>query len=472
MYQARILAVVALCAITISAGAQQMFGISTGTYNAINNLYLNPAHISGAREKIVVNLYAVNVAVDNSLGTFTKLGDIGKSNTDAFNLSGKQEPFSMVVPALDLRLPAVLVSLKDEHEQSFALTTRVRAMNQFNHFDPSLYSNITSDDHPDKDYRFVTSDFNWTVHSWSEMGLSYAAKVFESGPHKLRAGITLRYLGGVNYLSLRGHNLDVSYRKGNDTFLASHTDLSFASNAVSADNAFSNGVNGSSVLNSLFGAKSGSGFGMDIGVSYTYVFDAGDLVNIDNVDISDKHAITVSAALIDFGSIKYKQGENFVVNVSGNGNLTGKELEDHVGNFTEFKNYVKTKGFNVDTGSFATKVYMPTTMVFGLDYQLVKHISVNTTFIANMANRQHYGNSYYSRLTITPRFENKFFTIGLPIGYSWLAKDIKVGLGVRIAGFFFGSDDMLAVVSSNQHGLGFYFGGYVPIFKKKKKNEF
>lgn len=470
MYKNRILAVVIFCCWAIGAQAQHYLGLATGEYSAINSLYLNPASISGAKEKIVVNLLSMNFSVDNSLGTFSKLGDIGKNNTDAFNLSGKRDqPFSMAVPALELRLPAILVSLNDGHQQSFALTTRVRAMNQFNHFDPSLYQNIVSDEYIDQDYRFTTTNFNWTVHAWSEIGLSYALKVFDKGPHKLKAGITLRYLGGVKYLGLKGRNFDAAYKKGSDTVFASNSDISFASNAIKSDDVFSNGVTGDAVLSSLFGAKSGSGFGMDIGVSYTYQLDGDELSDDDN---SDGRRITVSAAVRDIGAIKYKQGENFVVNVTGNGYLTGQGLEDKLGSYEEFRNYVKSQGFTVDTGSFATKVYMPTTMVLGADYQIVKHIAINATFIGNLANRHNYGNSYYSRLTFTPRFENKFFTVALPIGYSWLAKDIKLGLGFRIAGFFFGSDDMLAVLSSNQHGMGFYMGGYVPIFKKAKKNRF
>ncbi|MCD6012117.1 MAG: Outer rane porin [Flavipsychrobacter sp.] len=471
MYKNRLLAIAVFCCVAMGAQAQHYLGLATGEYSAINSLYLNPASISGAKEKIVVNLFSLNLAVDNSLGTFSKLGDIGKGSTDAFNLSGKRDqPFSLVAPALELRLPAILVSLNDEHQQSFALTTRVRAMNQFNHFDPSLYQSITSDEYVDQDYQFTTTKFNWTVHAWSEIGLSYALKVLDNGPHKLRAGITLRYLGGVKYLGLKGRNFDASYKKGSDTVFASHSDLSFASNAIKSDDVFSNGVTGDAVFSSLFGAKSGSGFGMDIGVSYTYTFDGDELSDEDNS--GDARRITVSAAVRDIGAIKYKQGENFVVNVTGNGYLTGQGLEDHTNSYQEFRNYVVTQGFTVDTGSFATKVYMPTTMLFGVDYQIIKHIAVNATFIGNLANRQNYGNSYYGRFTITPRFENKFFTVALPLGYSWLAKDIKMGLGFRVAGFFFGSDDMLALLSSNQHGMGFYFGGYVPIFKKHKKDRF
>lgn len=470
MYKGTLLSFVLCCGITLQSNAQHYLGVATGQYSAINNLYLNPASLSDCKEKIVVNLFSLNAAFDNSLGSFSKLGDLGSADGGTFNMAGK-EPFSMVLPSIQMRLPAVMVSLNNKLKQTFALTTRVRAVNQFNHFDPSLYNTVKSDDHVDQDYHFVTSNFNWTAHVWSEVGLSYAMQIFESGPHQVKGGITLRYLAGVNYLGLKGKNLDVSYKQGNDTVFATNSDIQFASNAVSADNAFSNGVNASSVLNSLFGAKAGSGFGMDIGVTYTYMIGADDLVNGENANSGDVHRLTASAAIIDIGSIKYKTGNNFVVNVTGNGNLTGKGLEDHLGDYNDFRSYVMSQGFTVDTGSFATKVYMPTAMVLGVDYQIYKSLYVNATYIANLANRLNYGTSYYNILTVVPRFENKFFTIGVPISYSGLAKDVKMGLGIRISGFFFGSDDMLALMSSNQHGLNFYFGGYVPIYKKHKKNK-
>ena len=472
MYIKRISSIALMCLTFGSTYAQRYMGLATGSYDAINALYLNPASISGCNEKIVVNLFSLNVALDNSLGTFSKLSNIGSSNGDAFKFSGDQ-PFSMVVPALDLRLPAIMISLNDKLKQSFALNFRIRGMNQFNHFDPTLYRTVTSSDHIDQDYHFTTNNFNWTAHVWSEIGLSYALQVLDNGPHKIKAGITLRYLGGVDYLSLKGKNLDVTYKQGNDTFYAQHSDLEFASNAISADNAFKNGVDASGIFSSLFGAKAGSGFGMDLGVTYTYNIGSGDDIGPPQLmQKPEGHRLTASVAITDIGSIKYKEGKNFVVNVSGDGHLTGKELSDKVSNYTEFKNYIASKGFQADTGSKATKVYMPTSLIIGADYQIWKKFYVNATYIANLANRQNVGNSYYNQLTITPRFDYKLITMGLPITYSSLAKDIKVGIGFRISGFFFGSDDMLALINDNQHGFGFFFGFYVPIFRKASKGDY
>ncbi len=458
----------ALLCMTGSVYAQKYLGVATGNYNTMGSLYLNPANIGACNEKVVVNIFSLGVGVDNSLGTFTNLSNIGNDNTNAFNLSGK-EPFSMLIPVLEMRLPGVMISLNDKHRQAFALTTRVRAMNQFNHFDPSLYNTITSADHTsNENYTLQSTNFNWTAHVWSEIGLTYGLQVFQEGPHQVKAGVTLRYLGGIDYLSFKGKNLNATFTAGSDTLFADHSDLEFASNAIGSNDVKSNGVNSSDVLGSLFGSRSGSGFGMDIGVTYTYNVNAKGPLSGDD-DKKESHAIKVSAAVTDIGSIKYKEGNNFFVDVTGDGYLTGKELSDHLGNYSEFRNYMVNQGFTADTGSKATTLHMPTALVAGADYQIYRRVYINATYIANLANRNNYGNSYYNQLTITPRYDYKLLTAALPITFSGLAHDVKVGFGFRIGGFFFGSDDMLAMFSNSQHGFGVYLGGFVPIYRKKEK---
>ena len=445
-----------------TANAQRYFGVATSDYNTINGLYLNPANIAGCKEKVTVNLISVSVTADNSLGTFAKLSDLGSTSTNAFTNSGSKT-FSMLIPVAEIRGPGVLIGLNDDHQMSFALTTRVRVMNQFNNFDQSLYSTVSDPNHnANSSYNFQTSKFNWTANIWSEIGLSYALVPWENDNNQVKAGITLRYIGGIDYLGLKGNNLNVSYTANSDSFYASHSDLEFASNVISADNAFSNGLNSSNVLSSFFGGNAGSGFGMDIGATYTYK------INGDDKD-ANAHKLRASVAVTDIGHVTYKAQNSFTVNVGGNGWLTGQGLSDHIKDYNDFRNYVVTQGFTADTGAKQTKVYLPTALVLGADYQVYNHFYANLTYIANLANRQNFGNSYYNQVTLTPRFDMKLLSVALPITYSSLAGDMKVGFGFRIGGFFFGGDDMMALFSSNQHGFGVYFGGCVPIFKKEPK---
>ncbi len=455
--------------IAISTAAQHNLGLATSDFSALNSLYINPASIAGCNEKIAVSLFSVNMAVDNNEGTFSNLSKIDKSK-DVFNFTGKGN-FSALAPAVELRLPGILVSLNDPLKQTFALTARIRAINQFNNFSQDLYSTVSDSNHTNtQDFHYKTQNFNWTAHVWSEIALSYALVAMDEGPHKIQAGISLKYLGGIDYLSLKGKNLDIDYKAGSDTFYATNSDLEFASDAISANNAYSNGVSSSGIINKFFGAKAGSGFGMDIGVTYTYTI-GGEKSGYNKWTSEDGHKLRVSAAVTDIGSIKYKQGDNFVVNVTGNGYITGKGLSDNLKDYTTLRNYAASQGFSVDTGSKTTKVHMPTALIMNADYQIISKVYVNLLYLGNLANRQNYGNSYYSQVTLTPRFNYKLIGVALPITYSTLASDVKVGLGFRISGFYFGSDDMLALMSNHQHGFGFYFGAYVPIYRKPSKDD-
>ena len=90
--------------------------------------------------------------------------------------------------------------------------------------------------------------------------------------------------------------------------------------------------------------------------------------------------------------------------------------------------------------------------------------------MANVANRENFGNSYYNQLTITPRYDTRLFSVGLPLTYSMLSNSFKAGIGVRVSGFFFGSDDMMALFANHQYGFNFYVGGCVPFYKFKPKD--
>lgn len=453
------------------AVAQHMMGMATSERIVMNSMYLNPSGISGSHEKIVVGLFSMQLYADNSLGTISKLFDInkpleGNSTGLSFSNSGNKT-FNLVAPAFEMRGPSLMVGFNDKLKQSFAITTRIRAMNQLNNFDQSLYNTITDPDYvSDGNYRFNTSKFNWTAHIWNEIGFSYAATVLNKGNSVLKVGFTARYLGGIGYLALKGTNVDVSITAGSDTFRASNSDLQYASNVLSSNSAINKGLDAGGLLEKFFGSKAGSGYGGDIGLTYLYRLD-------DNADkktaVKDNYLFKVGLSVTDIGAITYKKEQNYNINVAGNGYVTGRDMITKLQSYQEFRAYAVQQGFTADTGAVDTKIQLPTTLVLTVDYRLHNRLFVNATYIGNMVNRQAFGNSYYGQLTVTPRFESKIFSFGVPVTYSMLANDIKVGFGMRVSGFYFGSDDMLAIVSDNQHGFGFYFGGYVPIFRKNDK---
>ena len=467
---------ICLTVLSFTGRAQRNYGVATSDWSSMNSLYLNPANIAGSHEKITISLFSLNLGVDNNLGTFTSIGNIGnalKSNdsgsstSSLFQNSGRKT-FSMLAPSLEIRGPGILVKINDR--QSIALTTRIRAINQFSNFDQSLYNTITNTGYkPGNNYSISAQNFNWTAHLWSEIGITYGIVLIDQDNSQLKAGITLRYLGGIGYLSLKGNNLDLNYSSGKDSFYASNSDLEYSSNVVSTRSAIFNGVNASDLLGNFFGSKQGGGLGSDLGLVYSFNPGGSDKYGDDNAN-GKTYKLKLSVAVTDVGSINYKQQYNSTLNVTGNGYITGSGLANNVKNATDFRNYLVGQGFTGDTSAQATKVYMPTALLISADYQIYQRFYVNATYFDNLANRQSYGNSYYNQVTVTPRYDTKLITVGIPITYSMLANDLKMGLGLRIGGFFMGSDDMLALVSKGQYGFNFYLGGYIPLYSKNKSN--
>jgi hypothetical protein len=131
-------------------------------------------------------------------------------------------------------------------------------------------------------------------------------------------------------------------------------------------------------------------------------------------------------------------------------------------------NYTAEQGFKVDTVTRSRVVYLPTAFVLSADAWVHGRFYANLLYVANLVGRMRFGNSYYNQVTLTPRYDYRKMTIAVPLTYSMLAHDFKMGVAVRYKGIFIGSDDVLAAVSKCQYGFGLYFGGYVPIYKKER----
>ncbi len=449
--------------------AQRNLGVSTGDFSRINSMYLNPANLADSSEMLSVNLFSISVRVDNNLGTSginsiskslnSKNTDSGASSPGIFANSGRNK-FSMILPEVNIHGPGIAVSINKKY--SVALSTGVRIINQFSNFDQTLYNTISNTSSiTSQNYTFNTQKFNWTAHMWNEIGLSFGGMFIDDGKNQLKAGITIKRLGGIGYVSLKGNNLDLNYYSGPDSFYATHTDLEFASNVINDSTAVFNGINASNLFSRFFGATAGLGIGGDIGVVYKR------RLGQDVTDDDAPHDLVFSASVTDIGAIKYNRNSSAVINVSGTGSLTGKAISG-TKNATDFINYMQQQGFKVDTSTTGAKVHLPTALILSADYQVYQRVYVNVLFLANLANRQNFGNSYYDQLTITPRYDFRLLSVALPVTYSALAHDVKVGFGFRFSGFFFGSDDLLAAFSNHQYGAGFYLGGYVPIKARKK----
>lgn len=464
--------------------AQRYIGIATSNWSGTNGMYLNPANIADSRHKFTIDLFSINLGVNNNLASLnngisglTNIGDDGVNSALTFQ---NQSQFSMLAPYLEVRGPGVMVSINSKH--SFAISTRVRAMNQFHNFNQDLYRVITDStyriDPTNKNPVSINTDaFNYTTHGWSEIGLSYGGVIYDGGKHFVKGGLTVRYLMGAAYISTVSTGISATAYPNQDSLRITNTDITFGSNITSGNGA------GTSIGDFLGGG--GSGLGGDIGFVYEwrpnidkYKYDMDGKTGI-NDRSKNKYKLRVSASIVDFGSIKYTTN-NFNANlknkvVAGQKQVAimkGSDLADSIGNYQELKTYANNHGLSVDssTGGTSSKVYMPTTMIWAVDYHAVKGFYINAMFMSNMAKRENFGTSFYNQLTVTPRWDTRVFSAGIPLTYDFLSKSIKYGLGLRVGGFIIGSDDLTGIIGKNGYGANFYFGASIPINNKKPKD--
>ncbi len=460
--------------------AQRYLGVSTGNWSGTSGMYLNPANIADSRHKVVIDLFSVNLGFNNNsaslkngLNGLTKIGDSSIGSALSFKNTSQ---FSALAPYFELRGPGLMVAINSKH--SLALTTRVRAMNQLHNINGDIYRFIADDQYTidatnNKPVTLQADQFKYTTHAWSEIGLSYGGVIYDGGKHFIKGGLTLRYLMGAAYIGMTSTGIDGALYPANDSLRITNTDISFASNIASGDGISSDPAD--------YLGGGGSGIGGDLGFVYewrpnveSYKYDMDGKTGIPNRG-ANKYKLRISASVVDLGSIKYDEN-NFVANISTINNqpvtMKGEDIADSIGNYQDFKRYARNRGLNVDsnTGVTATKVYMPTSFIASVDYHAVKGLYVNALFTANMARTDELGTSFYNQLTITPRWDTRVFSVGVPLSYDFLSKSIKYGLGLRVGGFFLGSDDLTGIIGNNGYGANFYFGAFVPINAKKPKD--
>lgn len=466
------------------SNAQRYIGIATSNWSGTNGLYLNPANIADSRTKFSIDLFSLNFVTEFNSGVKFNTSDAikyfnnddhgGKTFGDVVNIDkNKDGQYSLMLPSVEVRGPGAMVSIN--RKNSIALTTRFRVMNQFNNFNQDLFSYIIdSNFSPTNNSSFQSKDFNWTAHAWTEFGLSYGGVLWEKDKHQLKGGITLRYLLAAGYTSVASKNLNGTYSyAGNDAQLTvQNSDITIARGGIfGQDDGFDF---------SALGKSLGSGVGADIGFVYEfrpdyekYRYDMDGKTGMwDNS--KNKYLLRFSAAMTDIGSIKYKK-DNRVLNATNTGSSTikGSEVFDKLNDFDSLRLYLGSKGINVSDTNKAGEAYkltLPRMLVLSVDYHAVKGLYVNAMLMANMVDRSKPGNSNYTQITVTPRWDSRVFSFGLPLTYSMLSNKFRAGAGVRVGGFFFGSDDMLSLFSDTKYGTNFYFGASVPISKRRPKD--
>ena len=126
-------------------------------------------------------------------------------------------------------------------------------------------------------------------------------------------------------------------------------------------------------------------------------------------------------------------------------------------------------GFDEQLHNFKTN--LPTAFNLNFDYKIISKFYVNLNWYQSMRKKSKTGMRQQSSLSLTPRFESKWWDVSLPMSLNNDYSNFDLGVFVRLGVFYIGSDNISSVFKKkNVYGADIYAGFIVPIFKKNPKD--
>ncbi|MCC9073714.1 DUF5723 family protein [Flavobacterium sp. F-65] len=445
---------------SLAANAQSYTGYFHDNYAGVQSVLFNPASIADSRFKTDVNLFSISGSVQNDLYG-VRLFDVYKDGYD-FNSQAKitTSNSNNGLANFDIMGPSFMFNIAPKH--TLAVFTRARSVSNVRNINGYLVDQVKDGLDQSGDFNFNAGNVNGASNTWAELGVSYAAVLYQKDQHFLKGGLTAKYLqGGVNGY-IHGNDVKVIYVENaadpKAGVLASTGEITIgASQDFEANEKYDFDENS-------------KGFGFDFGLVYEWRpdYDTYDVSKAKPTDNNfrdlNKYKVRFGLSVTDIGSINYRNAKQDTYNVTG---VVTQQMIDDAGNLYDFlnDNYTKT------SSSKGRKTNLPTALHADVDWNMYKKFYLNLNGDINMANADKINAvTIANRVSLTPRYESRWFSFYVPM--TWMEySGMQVGSGIRVGAFFIGSGSILTnLVSKESKGADFHLGMKIPVYQKKFKD--
>lgn len=446
-----------LCSCIVINSQAQPFAINQlDNHSGISAGFYNPAKFANKKYKWNFNLLSVNSSLSSNQPLF-KLKNIG---SNAFKLDTlftrtllSSEGINNGMAATDIHLPSFTINLNNK--SAIALTSRSRIFATATDIDGKLVDQILSNKSLNNSFVVNSSkDMRVTINGWTELGVSYARTFIDNYKHALKAGATLKYIGGIHnsYIRLKDVNATINYDSQEEAILV---------NATGQINLGMSGIQLEKLTaKNIFSFKN-SGWGGDIGLVYEYRNDGTQQYS--KSSHAKPYQLKASIALLDVGSIKTKldpdRSGQYSITINTNdkfylNKLNQIALDSLNAVLTEFPNF-----FNLTPNqSFTTyNVSLPTNFVFEVDYPLSNKFYLNFSGLIGVNSSSWTSNKMLNTYSFVPRYEGKLLGVGIPFTYNKFS-NLNLGLLLRSKGIFVGSSSLLSMLFSKSKQVDFQIG--------------
>ncbi|MBU3821772.1 hypothetical protein KO566_06840 [Flavobacteriaceae bacterium XHP0103] len=441
--------------------AQSFVGFLTENYSGVNSVIVNPANIVDSRFKADVNLVGVSSFGGNDYYNFNVMKAINDDDYD-FDTASRYSPKTNNSGAFNFDVMGPSFMFNINQNNAIAVYTRARSfanVNGINGRDLYAIEEDLSDD-----FTATENGFNTFGQAWAEIGLSYARVLVNEKENFLKGGISLKYLKGGGSAFVAGSNITVDYDEDGTMLPGGNTTGSVSSTGEVVYGRFDD-FDRDNYDYEL--PKNATGFGVDIGIIYEWRPNHGDYkprkVWPDRLNYKDqnKYKLKLGVSITDIGSVNYKNGLEDVFDIT-NTNVSEEAIRNEDNLYDILNNL-----YTLTNSAVGYKAILPTALHLNADWRFTNHFYLNLNADVSLVSKNKFHSSAITNmLSITPRFESKWFSFYTPLSLVQYA-GFQVGAGLRIGPLYLGSGSLFTNLMSNKSkGGNFYLGFKVPILQK------
>ena len=464
-------------------------------YGGYSTIQHNPANLADSRFKFNMNVIGLNAHIQNnfiqmetphSMYKFLHLSldsNFGKQNLDypfqeyymKERLNGRDK---FIYASGSATLLSMQFALKDKAGFSIGFTTKAYgSLNNFseNGIKTFLQDLDTTGPNKENQLRLIDEKIDMSkagagALAYQQISFKYARVIQDKKHDFMKIGFGLDYNIGLfgSYFKTNEVNFDLV---GIDTLHITNSELEIA--YLNEDYL----SDPSRRLNDYFGkSRLGRGLGINLGFVYEYRENSKDYKYKMDRKTHEDHSVNkykwkIAASLTDLGFVNFNKA-GVARKITINPQTTPLDwhdfdVADQWTSLKEVDSFAVDFFADVDTTSKFT-MFTPAVLHIGADYQWMDHVYLGVNYSQNLIRNNGKGVKTPSVLTLTPRYERKWFTAALPISASRYYHVVNVGAYVRAGLFYFGTDNLGGILTSQKtNGLNFYTGFNWPIHHKR-----
>lgn len=445
--------------LSLALPAQDYLGYSYSNYAGIAGASYNPATLADNNYSLDILLVGASVEAGNNYVGF-KRSMLNQSGLTAADLYKRERNTKKAVFFRnEILLPGVMFS-NEKYGWGIDLKMRTYA-NVDGVGQPLAHILINEFEAPDYYQPFKNKHIGIVGLSWFEIGGTYARTIWTGAEHFVSVGARPKFLLGTGATYAFVNNLNYEFTS-DSTVIMPAADLSFAH----SDNI---GFNPGS-----YALGFNPGFGVDAGLVYEHRpqalmqrdKDAKTPAPWPGYRNRPEYSYRIGLSLTDLGIIHFRKGQ---LSDHYTANSQNWDIDDDALDATA-PTPVDASFDQFATGSEAAEnMWMRLPLAFNINYdhRIMKNVYVNGSSFSAIYLRGNDGQKVHelTRLTITPRWETRWFGAWTPVSFSRLG-NLTLGTGVRIGPLVVGTNDILMWAFKNKkfYSADAYFLLKVPLF--------